>query len=108
MSRTVADVNREQKEKFKTTKNKASMFKKGQRVRIICVAQDFRFFNGTETGVVTEEADSTASGMILVSIDGKHKDIFNFEADDLIHIDEVCKTCGQTVGVATPPIKGKD
>lgn len=97
MSRTVADVNKEQRERFGTLDNKASQFKVGQRVRIVCVAQDFRFFNGTETGVVHEEADKTASGYILVSLDGKKKDIFNFQPHDLIHIDTVCDKCGQAV-----------
>lgn len=97
MSKSVADVNREQKERFGTLSNKFSDFKVGDGVRIICVCQDFRFFNGTETGTVTEEASKTSSGYILVAVNDNKKDIFNFRPEDLMHIDKRCPECRQII-----------
>lgn len=105
MSKSVYDINQERKTKYGTLNNKASMFPVGTPVQIICVAQDFNFFTGNETGIVTRN-DGKGS-MIIVKFDeprqfegGYIQKEFNFQPDDLRLLNkkpDTCPHCGGKV-----------
>lgn len=81
--RSVADINDERRAKYKTLSNTYKMFPVGTKVQVICVAQDFHFFSGKETGVVIRN-DGKYLG-IIVKFDDKYKrPDFNFEPKNLI------------------------
>lgn len=83
--RNVAEVNQERRTKYNTLKNTYKQFPVGTRVQVICVAQDFAFFNGEETGTVTKNTGDYLG--IIVTFDkkyAKYRPNFNFEPKDLI------------------------
>lgn len=83
MNKTVADVNAERRAKYDTLKNTYKQFPVGTRVQVICVAQDFSFFAGTEEGVVIKNKGDYLG--IIVKFDARHqRPEFNFEPKDLI------------------------
>lgn len=93
MAKSVAEVNEERRTKYNTHTNTFEMFPVGTKVQIICVAQDFHFFKGTETGTVKENKGKYLG--IIVKFDkprqftgGFVQEEFNFEPKDLIVIKE--------------------
>ena len=92
-NRSIADLNREQKAKYKTEKNTFNDFPVGTKVKVVCCWQDFHFFY-EETGTVTKNSYDYLG--IIVEFDkprrfkgGMVQTDFNFAPDDL-HIIEVC------------------
>lgn len=87
-SKSVAQVNEEQRAKYKTAANTYKQFPVGTKVQVICVAQDFTFFSGKETGKVIKNTGDYLG--IIVEFDHilkagtKEHRTFNFDPDDLI------------------------
>jgi hypothetical protein len=91
MSETVHHINEERKKFYKTKSNTPDMFPVGTRVQVICVHQDFTFFEGTETGTVKNNLYRYLG--IYVEFDepikltkGHTITGFNFNSEDLIVI----------------------
>ena len=61
------EKNEARKKEFGTLDNSYTMFPVGTRVRVICLVQDFYFFNGDETGVVL----ANSGGYLVVIGAGK-------------------------------------
>jgi len=96
-TKSVYDLNEEAREKHGTLYNRYSNFPVGTRVKIICIAQDFNFFNGDETGEVVENKGRYLG--VIVRFDfprhfenGYTQYTFNFEPKDLVKIKEEKKT----------------
>ncbi len=94
MSKSVADVDREYKEKYKTLNNTFEDFPIGSKVWVICACQDFNFFDPSHnlTGRVIENHGKYLG--IIVKFDkprlfedGSVQKDFNFAPDDLVRID---------------------
>jgi hypothetical protein len=83
--KSVADGNREVRERYNTTLHTYDMFPVGTPVRIICRMQDFTAFNGEETGVVVKSEPGHLG--IIVKFDkpyDRFHEKFNFDAHDLV------------------------
>jgi len=92
-SKTVHDVNEERKIEYRTKNNKYEDFPVGCGVRIICVCQDFNFFNGDETGKVIENTGKYLGIIVqfteqIVYTDGSIRTSFNFDPDDLVRLNK--------------------
>jgi len=88
---SVWDMNEKNKKQWNTKNNKYEDFPVGARVKIICVCQDFNFFEGNEDGVVTKNTGEYLG--IVVKFDeprhfeGGHIQYdFNFKPDDLYNM----------------------
>jgi len=88
--KSVTEINNERKRQFKTYNNTVDMFTPGTRVRVICVCQDFQFFNCYTQNTYGVVDRIGTSGMIIVKWDEpRHYDNgtiqyeFNFNPDDL-------------------------
>jgi len=104
MNKSLADINEQQKEKYKTTNNTFDDFPVGTRVKVACALQDFYFFY-EETGTVIENTHDYLG--ILVEFDkprhfkgGAIQKDFNFAPDDLCVLKtknkcSMCKKCGE-------------
>jgi len=86
---SVADMIKEQKEKYDTSKNTFDMFPVGTKVQVITLGQDHNFFSGKETGVVIKNSKKYLS--IIVKFDeprhfetGYIQTEFGFDPEDLI------------------------
>jgi ribosomal protein L21E len=93
-NRSVADANQDQKEKYKTTKNKYEDFPVGSRVRVICVAQDMYFFHPEYedlTGTVIRNSGQYLGIIVRWDIPRQYEnhlqEEFNFEPQDLVLIE---------------------
>ena len=105
MSKTIYDINEENRDKYDTRKNTYDDFPVGMRVKIICACQDFTFFSG-EIGTVTENKNRYLGIHVEYDEPRKYKNGqietgFNFEPNDLIALAELniksfkyCPCCG--------------
>ena len=88
MSKSVWEINEERKKAFHTKDNTFDMFPVGSKVKIICICQDFNFFDGNETGEVIKNDKEYLS--IIVKFDeprhfkdGSVQKDFGFNPEDL-------------------------
>lgn len=94
--KTVADIDAEKKEKYKTSFQTFKDFKVGDRVQIICACQDFHFFNDDLATVVEiyeedhlcikVEFDKPREGYSLNGQTTSQMTHFFFDASDLFKI----------------------
>lgn len=91
--KSLFDLIEERKEFFGTKNNTFDMFPVGTRVRVITFAQDFRFFEGDETGVVVRNTGERLGIIVKFDTPLKYDDgyritEFGFNPDDLIVLEE--------------------
>lgn len=96
-SRTLAEVNAELRDPSNTFED----FPVGTRVQVMCVSQDFHFFDGNELGLVVVN-HGRYLGIVVQFDKPRHykssiQKTFCFNPEDLRRIDRpnYCKTCGQ-------------
>lgn len=89
---SLLEANQKQKKKYGTLNNTKKMFPVGSRVRVICLSQDFYFFDpDTENTKGTVIRNNDDFSMIIVQWDeprhyeGGHIQVdFNFDPEDLV------------------------
>ncbi len=91
--RSIAEANQEQKERYKTTKQTCADFKMKNHVRVICLCQDFYYWNGQTGHVVKIRPDFIYPITIKfdhpINIEWEDGSVylmqtFNFNPDDLV------------------------
>ena len=91
--KSLLELIEERKEFFGTKNNTFDMFPVGTRVKVITLAQDFRFFEGNETGVVVRNTGEKLGIIVKLDEPIKYDDDniiteFGFNPDDLIVLEE--------------------
>jgi hypothetical protein len=90
---SLADSNKDRKEKYRTLKNRFSDFKVNQRVIVICVMQDFHHWNGEQGKVIKIRPDALYPVTVQFNpplqrgtsfTDSWDLKMFSFKPDDLI------------------------
>ena len=99
-NKSLGDVIKEEKKKFKTENQTFADFPVGTRVRVISPHVDFRFFRGTETGMVSKNSGRSIIVEFdtpMVYEDGHKVYDHNFDPDDLVILRSVstCIHCGK-------------
>lgn len=80
---SIWEMNKKNVKKYGTKDNTYDMFPIGTRVKVICVEEDFEFFDGNEIGIVIENKNDYLT--IKVKFDNGRRD-WGFEPHDLFRL----------------------
>lgn len=97
-NKSVYDIVQEKKKLYQTEGNKYSDFPIGSKVKVITVCQDFNFFHGNETGIVTDNTGKYLGIKVKFDIvrkfdNGSIQKDFNFEPSDLVLLEKTEVKC---------------